>query len=293
MRLRFLITLATAFVAATLSARAFDLVIYGFDGNLDAQTQAGVTATAFTGDGGSNAVIGTGRSDGNYGYILIKKASNSIGAAVANNQFAQFTITPPPQQGMQFGNVQIVAARGASTSPRYLALRWSFDNYASDLAQVEITSTWPSTRTYELQFGGFSGGPVTFRIYAAAKDSQAEASIRFDKITFTGTNIIYPPTITPNSRRIEVSRPTTATRVKGTAYSSVGIRRVEFSTTRGGVFSGANGTSSWDFVATNLRYGRNVFFVRAISNANQYTEKARVTVVRTRQKPTPTPTPVP
>lgn len=292
MRLRFLTTVATA-LAATLTARAYDLVIYGFDGNLNAQVQQGVTATAFSGDGGSDAVIGTGSSSGNYGYILIKKASDSIGQAVSNNQFAQFTITPPPQQGMQFGNVQIVAARGASTSPRGIALRWSFDNYQSSLAEATIGSTWPSTRTYNLSFGAFSGVPVTFRIYAYAKDSQAEASIRFDKITFTGTNVVYPPTITPTSRRIEVAAAKTSALVTGSAYSSVGIRRVEFSTSRGGVFSGANGTSSWNFTATNLRYGRNLFFVRAISTLNQYTTKARITVIRKRPHPTPTPTPKP
>lgn len=293
MTLRFLLTVATAIAAATLTARAFDLVTYSFDGNLDPQTQQGITATGFLAQGGSEAVVGLSESDGQkYGYILIKDASETVNEAVSNQQFAQFTVSPPGLNGMQLAQVQVIAGRGGDSSPRGLALRWSFDNFQSNLGVVDIGRTWPGTGTYVFNLNAFAGVPVTFRLYAfAAETSKVEASIRFDQLTVTGVPVIYRPVTRAQSKFIETtSREVT---VRGSAYSTVGIRRVEFSRgSRQGVYSGANGTSSWDFTATNLFYRTTSYWVRSISNDGQFSNIVRIRIKRSRPAP-PTPTPIP
>ena len=142
MRVSFLTTVATAIACVAAStARAANLVTYPFSNNLDAQVSAaagGVTASGFLGNG-SEAVVGMGDDDGSYAYILITKTSTNVGNSVANKQFAQFTVTPPPSSGMQLAQIQVSAARGGDSTPRGLALRWSFDGYTQAMPRKSAT----------------------------------------------------------------------------------------------------------------------------------------------------------
>jgi len=286
MTLRFLITAATALACTLTAALATNLVTYNFNSNLNATVQGGVTATGFLGTGGSDAVVGMGDSNGSYAYILITQNSTSIGDSVQNNQFAQFTVTAPQSAGVQLSQMQFIAARGGDSTPRTVALRWSYDNYSSNIGQVTISSTWPSTKTYTININAFVGGSVTFRLYAAAQEiSKAEPSIRFDSLVITGNTVLYPPVVTPQSTNITTTHASTV--IKGTAFASAGISRVEVSRNGvNGVYSGANGTTNWNYKATALKAGRHYnFYVRAISTDGQVGAPVRVQVTRTKKTP--------
>jgi hypothetical protein len=283
MRLSFLTMLAVIAWTA-LSARAANLVTYPFNGTQNPTTQGGVTATGFLGNG-SDAVVGTGSNDGNYAYILITENSTNVGESVSNRQYAQFTVTAPKGNGMQLAQIRVVAARGGDPTPRGLALRWSFDGFKSNLGQQDITSTWPNKKTYVFNVNAFVGGSVTFRFYAFAKETnKAEPSIRFDNLVVAGSPIIYAPTVTPKATRVQTSKSSYI--IRGTAYSTVGISRVEVAKTNvKGVYSGANGTTTWNYNATSLHYGTNTFYVRAIDKAGDVGPSVRVSIKRIRNTP--------
>jgi hypothetical protein len=291
MRLLFLTTLATAVAFAVVPVRAANLVTYDFDGDLSAETQSGVTASGFLGNGGSDAAVGLGDNDGSYGYILITKNSTSIGDSVDNDQFAQFTVTPPAKNGMQLAQIQFIAARGGNSTPRQVALRWSFDNYKSNLGVLNIDTTWPSKKNYFFNVNAFAGTSVTFRLYAAAKEiSSASPSIRFSQLVVTGSAILYAPTVTPQTTFIKTTK--SAVGIKGTAYDSSGISRVEVAKgSASGVYSGANGTTNWFYKAANLKNGKTIYYVRSIDNTGDVSAPVKVTVQRTKKKATPSPTP--
>ena len=285
--------LATGLIA--LPARAADLVTYGFNGNLSPTTASGVTASGFLGNGGSKAVVGLGNNNGSYGYILIKDSSDNAGEAVTNKQYAQFSVTPPAQNGMQITGISFIGARGGNSSPRGIVVRSSLDGYRSNLGQVSVTTTWPKTKTYNLRFSFFTGGQVTFRVYAYAKEtSKVEPSVRFTELTVEGYPVVYPPTVTPATTNVTTSR--SAYTIRGTAYDSSGIARVEVARSLNGVYSGANGTTNWNYRATSLRVGTNVYYVRAVDRTGQTGAAVKVTIRRTRSssggggaRPSPTP----
>lgn len=280
MRLSFL----TALAIAALSAQGANLVTYPFNGNQNPTTQGGVSASGFLGNG-SSAVVGTGSNDGNYAYILITENSTNVGESVNNGQYAQFSVTAPKGDGMQLAQIQIVAARGGDPTPRSLALRWNLDGYKSNLGQQSITTTWPTKRTYNFNVNAFIGTTVTFRLYAIAQEtSKAEPSIRFDNLVLTGAPVIYAPVVTPKANRVRISK--SAYTIRGTAYSSVGVKRVEVAKNNvKGVYSGANGTSTWNFRATSLHYGTNTFYVRAIDKTGDVGPSVRVSIKRIRTAP--------
>jgi hypothetical protein len=286
MTLRFLTTAATALACTLCAASASNLVTYAFNQNLDAAVQGGVTASAFLGNGGSDAIVGMGDDDGSYAYILITKSSSSVGDSVSNDQFAQFSLTAPQASGVQIAQIQFIAARAGDSTPRGVALRWSYDNYKSNLGQVNIDSTWPSTKTYRINLNAFVGGTVTFRLYAFAKEiSKVEPSIRFDNLVITGSPVLYAPVVTPQTRFITTTQ--SSALIKGSAFASAGIARVEVSRNGvNGVYSGANGTTNWSYRATDLGVGRRYnFFIRAISNDGQVSAPVRVRVTRTKATP--------
>jgi len=279
-----LTTLATALACSALTARGANLVTYPFSGTQDPSVQDGITATGFL-ENGSKAVVGTGNSDGNYGYILITKNSTNVGEAVNNGQYAQFTVTASQGNGMQLAQIQVIAARGGDSNPRGLALRWSFDNYKSNLGQQNITTTWPSKKTYIFNVNAFVGTSVTFRFYAFADEiSKVQPSIRFDNIVVTGSPIIYAPVVTPKTTMAKTTK--SSYTISGTAFSNVGIASVGVARNSvNGVYSGANGTNNWSYKATGLHYGTNTFYVHATDKTGQVGPATRVSIKRNKNKP--------
>ncbi len=90
--------------------------------------------------------------------------------------------------------------RGQST-PRGLVLRWSFDNYGSNLGVATVSQNWPNTGTYTFNLNAFAGGTVSFRLYAYADPSDSvEPSVRMKSLSVLATSSITRPGSRPRAR---------------------------------------------------------------------------------------------
>ena len=277
--------LAIAVAFAPITTLASNLVTYPFNkGTLSPTLQDGVTASDF-GSSGSNANVTIGVNDGSYANILITQRSTNVNQSVSNQQFAVFSVTAPAKNGLQLSQIQFSAAHGGDSTPRGVALRWSLDNYASNLAEVSINSTWPGTRNYTIPVHAFVSGSVTFRFYAFAHEvSQVEPSIRFGNLVVTGAPVIDAPDVTPATPFVQTTNSSYV--IKGTAYSAEGIARVEVALSLPhAVYSGANGTTIWNYHAVNLHYGTNIYYARAIDKQGTVGSPVRVSIKRIRTTP--------
>jgi hypothetical protein len=302
MRILFLLTCVTALVCAPLSSRADTLVSYPFyNGTLSPNAASGVTATGFLGGNGSDAVVGIGNGGngantggGNYAYILITQTSTSASSAVSNDQYAQFSVTPPTGNGMYMTQIQVVAGRGGESTPRGLVLRWSFDNYGSNLATATVSQNWPSTGTYTFNLNAFAGSTVSFRVYAyATPTGNVGPSVRMKSLSVLGNFVYYAPYVTPASTFITTSH--TNYNIKGTAGSSVGLAAVKVAKNNAnGNYVIAKGTYNWTYKATKLKKGSNTFYVVSVDDRGTVSSPpVKVVVKYSKPKPTPTPTPTP
>jgi len=281
MRILFLAILATAAAFFPSLGRADSLVTYPFsNGTLSGNPANGVTASGFSA-GSSKAVVTT---SGTYAYILITQQSTTASAAVSNSQYGQFTIQPPTGNGMQMQNIQIVAGRGGQSTPRGIVIRWSLDGYSSNLGTTTLSQQWPSTKGYSFPLNAFTGGPVTFRIYAyAPNNSGIEQSVRFQSITVTGSYVYYAPTVTPSTTNASTTQ--TSYTIRGTAWSSVGVAAVKVAKNNvNGNYVAASGTTSWEFNAKNLKVGTNVFYVVSADTRGTLSTPVKVIVQRKKTK---------
>jgi hypothetical protein len=289
MRIPFLLTLATVLACAAATSRADSLVTYPFyNGTLSPNpASGGLTATGFLANG-SNAVVsignggnGTNSGGGNYAYILITQSSSSASSAVSNGQYAQFSLTPPSGNGMYMTKIQVVAGRGGQSTPRGLVLRWSFDGYNSNLGTANVSQQWPSTGTYTFNLNAFTGGTVTFRLYAYADQSDSvQPSVRMKSLTVLGNYVYYAPWVTPQSTFITTTHKNY--NIRGTAGSSVGLTAVKVAKNKSnGNYVVANGTYNWTYPAKNLKMGRNVFYVVSVDERGTVSSPpVKVTVKR-------------
>jgi hypothetical protein len=301
MRILFLLTVVTALACATRPGRADTLVTYPFyNGSLSPNPAAGgLTATGFLATNGSDAVVGIGNGGngansggGNYAYILITQTSTSASAAVSNDQFAQFSITPPTGNGMYMTQIQVVAGRGGQSTPRGIVLRWSFDNYSSNLGVATVSQNWPNTATYTFNLNAFAGDTVSFRLYAYAQPTDSvEPSVRFKSLSVLGNYVYYAPWVTPQSTLITTSHK--SYNIKGTAGSSVALTAVKVAkNSSSGTYVVANGTYNWTYKTTNLKKGSNTFYVVSVDERGTVSSPpVKVVVKYTKPKPSPTPTP--
>jgi hypothetical protein len=265
-----------------------------YNGTLSPNPATGITATGFLGGNGSKAVVGIGNGGngansggGDYAYILITKNSTSASAAVSNAQYAQFSITPPTDNGMYMTQLQVVAGRGGQSTPRGLVLRWSFDNYSSNLGVATVSQNWPNTGTYTFNLNAFAGDTVSFRLYAyASPTDNVEASVRMKSLSLLGNFVYYAPWVAPQSTFITTSHKNY--NIRGTAGSSVGLSAVKVAKNNAnGPYVVANGTYNWTYKATNLKKGSNTFYVVSVDDRGTVSSPpVKVVVKYTKSKPT-------
>ncbi len=161
------LTLALA-TTATLSAQ---LAVYPLERNFEpTDVNGNIEATGF-GAFGSDARVGLGVMEGKrYAYILLTETARNSDQSRSKGQYGQFKFT---QVGGFQGAISRITFRGAvggqfGGTTNGLALRWSYDNYSSDLGSVTFNNGPLNFRTFSMNFDSplVFGGEVTFRLYA-------------------------------------------------------------------------------------------------------------------------------
>ncbi len=297
---RALAAAAVAFLtASTLPAQ--QLATYKFDGSFDASSvDPSITAGPF-GSSGSKAQVGIGDMEGErYGYILLRERSKNSNSSRDNKQYGQFTLTKKFGFQARIFSVSFKAASAGQYNDdnNGLALRWSFDDYNTDLGNVTVNNGPLDFKTFTVTFDQppVFGDSVTFRLYAySTREGQ---SLRFQDLIVNGDIIQNPPDVGPPTVTVfgPKRRETTLMRftISGTASDENGVQVVQVAPRRRGPYQAVNGTTNWSF-STLIARGNTRFFIRAIDFVGRVSRPTK-TVVRRRgpnTRPTPTPTPTP
>ena len=150
-----------------------------------------VTATGL-GLGNSLAAIEPGVSVPSSVYLATTTTSTTPAAAVANQQFMQFTVSAIPGALISPGALSFSASRGGLSSPRGWALTSSLNSFGSILASSDISTVQSNFESFQIDLSSFNpiATSVVFRIhlYAPAADN----GIFLDNILFSGTAVPEP-----------------------------------------------------------------------------------------------------
>ncbi len=292
------IALATT---ATLSAQ---LAVYPLEDDFEpTSVNPNIEATGL-GAFGSDANVGLGNMDGKkYGYILLREEAKDSKQSRSNGQYAQFKFT---QVGGFQGAISQITFKAAAAGQRGgvkngLALRWSYDDFQSDLGNVQINNGPLNFRSYSFDFANplVFGGEVTFRLFAYSTfetDTSFKQSLRIQDLRIDGSFQQFapdagPPTVTVFGNSLRKKTRKVQYTLSGKATDENTVQVVQVATDRDGPYKNAEGTAPWKFT-TRVKRGQNRFFVRATDFAGSTSTPIKVTV-RRRQAPVPTPTPAP
>ncbi|MGC1479104.1 MAG: hypothetical protein WA771_01260 [Chthoniobacterales bacterium] len=295
---------AATFGLLTVADSAAQLVVYPLERTFEpTDVNRFIDASGF-GAFGSDAQVGLGVMEGKrYGYILIRKESKNSSQSRRNGQYGQFRFTQTGGFQGAITSMTFKAAVGGQYNDdnNGLALRWSYDDYGSDLANVTINNGPLNFRTFRLNFPSplIFGGEVTFRLYAYSTRESGDGfgqSVRFQDLTVNGTFQQFAPDAGPpevvvfgNSLRKKTRK--VQYTLSGRASDENTVRVVQVARSRDGPYRDAEGTTRWNFT-TRTKRGQNRFFVRAIDFAGSVSDPIKVTV-RRRKAPAPTPSPTP
>ena len=230
-------------------------------------TPLGTTSSGLEAFIASGIIIGTASANPGAG-------STSAALAVANNEFFEFTITPPPGSKLNFAALVFEASRGGASTPRGWVVRSSVDGFGSDLATGEIPNQFPTLTPYSavLPAADFTGipAPVTFRI-----DSFVPASgevVLYDNIQVLGL-IDRPPVVSIHSPS-KVHTSARHFKLNGVAFDDVAVDSVR---ANGKLLKGTN---VWK---TRIKLRKRVTKVRVVAtdSAGLQSQPAKVKIIRT------------
>jgi hypothetical protein len=115
-------------------------------------------------------------------------------AATTHDVYFGFTVTPGIEASMDLTSLTFNTSRGGGSTPRGFVVRSSADNFASNLASLDVPTQRPTFTPVTVELSGpqFQNvfGPLTFRIYAYSPASGS--TIEFDDITLNGTVTVIP-----------------------------------------------------------------------------------------------------
>jgi hypothetical protein len=131
-------------------------------------------------------------------FLRVDPQGNSAtaAAAVTNNKYFQFTVTPDPGTELDLTSLTFDVARGGAGTPRGVVVRSSADNFAADLFQQDIGTARPTYTPVSIDLSGPSfqdltaASPLTFRVYSYSP--AAGSSLDFDNIVLNGTVVPEP-----------------------------------------------------------------------------------------------------
>lgn len=154
-------------------AFASELVRYEAAGGSFAPTStaANLTAGALN-DTGSSADLQPGATLPNTVFLQQNITSANPAAAVANNQYFQFSLGPDAGFEMDLQGLSFNAARGGASTPRGWVLRSSLDGFGSDIATAEVATANPTLSSFGVDLSGPQyqdlQSALTFRLYGFA-----------------------------------------------------------------------------------------------------------------------------
>lgn len=148
---------------------------------------------------GSAADLQAGVTFPNTVFLQQNVTSADRSAAVANNQYFQFTGEAAPGYELDLHSLSFDAARGGASTPRGWVVRSSVDGFAADIAFAEVPTAQPNLTSFNVDLSDpmFQdlAGAVTFRIYGYAPSTGV--GMFYDNITLYGVSerIVPEPTL--------------------------------------------------------------------------------------------------
>ena len=151
-------------------------------------------------DIGSAASLDTGVALPNSVFLQQLIVSPDAAAAVANEQFFQFTASAATGFELDLLNMTFDAGKGGSSSPRGWVLRSSLDGFTSDIASADIPTVQPTLTGFDVDLSGalfqHITSQVTFRLYDYAPGGSGTGTF-YDNIALNGVVQVVPePTST-------------------------------------------------------------------------------------------------
>jgi hypothetical protein len=156
-------------------------------------TAANLTAGALN-DIGSSADLQAGATLPDSVFLQQNITSANPAAAVANNQYFQFSLGPDAGFEMDLQGLSFDAARGGASTPRGWVLRSSLDGFGSDIASAEVATANPTLSSFGVDLSGpqyqdLQSG-LTFRLYGFAPSTGV--GMFYDNLTVTGAVSAIP-----------------------------------------------------------------------------------------------------
>jgi hypothetical protein len=166
------------------------IVQYTFPGSAFAPTTvAPNTSSTDVNDTGSSADLEPGAALPNSAFLEQLILSTTPAAAVANNQFFQFTTTPNAGFELDLTSLTFDAGRGGASTPRGFVLRSSLDGFSTDIATATIPTVQPTLTNFSIDLTGAAfqniNTAVTFRIYGFAPAANGVGNF-YDNLTLNG-----------------------------------------------------------------------------------------------------------
>ena len=190
-------------IALSLPLTAGTILQYTFPGSVFSPTTvASYVSATDVNSTGSSASLQPGFSYPNSIFLANPDGlAPDAAAAVAQDRFFQFTVSPLKGGILNLTDLSFDAGRGGPSTPRGYVVRSSLDGFGSDLGMGLVTTQQPDLLTYTTQLHDVFAsvtGPVTFRVYGF---SPSGAGIFFDNLTLEGA--LYSPVLAsyefPNS----------------------------------------------------------------------------------------------
>ena len=178
-------------LAASAPAGADVISRYTAPGGSFAPTTAAARVTASALNAlGSAADLQPGAALPDSVFLQQLVASPTPAAAVANNQYFQFSAAADPGYALNFSSLTFNAGKGGSSSPRGWVLRSSLDGFGSTIATADITSIQPTLTPYSIDLSGAGfqnlASEVTLRLYDYAPTAGG-VGMFYDDITLNGS----------------------------------------------------------------------------------------------------------
>lgn len=210
-----------SFVAAILSLGAFSclsnaaIVTYNFDNVTGASPPSVTSAPASSGSAANltlGSLSGVGDTPTTQTGVFNNASSNNAGASGMNDYglyvapgatgpastgYLEVTFTPDPGYKFQLSDLDF-NERSTSTGSKNYSVRWSVDNFASDVYAAAIDNSGSSWKPYDSMFTAVTdpvSEPVTVRVYlyGGTGNTGSSANVRFDDVTFGVAAVVPEP----------------------------------------------------------------------------------------------------